>query len=60
MGLLTDLVKTTIKVVAAPIYVPLKILEILQEPSQYNYPYHDSGIERDADSLSDLEQNSNT
>jgi hypothetical protein len=32
MGLLKDLVKTSIKIVAAPVYVPLKIAETLQQP----------------------------
>jgi len=47
MGLLTDLVKTSIKIVAAPIYIPLKIAETLQQPPQYNHWYHDSGREQE-------------
>jgi hypothetical protein len=47
MGLFKDLVKTSIKVAAAPIYIPLKIVEKLQQPPQYNYWYHDSGREQE-------------
>ena len=49
MGLFTDLIKTSIKVVAAPIYIPLKVVENLKAPSQYNYWYHDSGRQQESD-----------
>jgi len=47
MGLLTGLVKTGIKIVAAPIYIPYKIVETLQQPPQYNHWIHDSGREQE-------------
>jgi hypothetical protein len=43
MGMLRDLVKTSLKVVAAPIYIPIKIAESLSQPPQYNHWYHDGG-----------------
>ena len=49
VGLLKDMVKTTVKVVAAPIYVPLKIVEWVQAPNQYEFWYHDSGRKQDDD-----------
>ncbi|MFY9726601.1 MAG: hypothetical protein WB579_01930 [Bryobacteraceae bacterium] len=52
MGLLTDLVKTSIKIAAAPIYIPLKIAETLEQPPQYNHWYHDSGREQEDSSAS--------
>jgi hypothetical protein len=48
MGMLKCLVMTCIKVAAAPVYVPYKIcqaLDDLNKPSGYNWWYHDSGRE---------------
>ena len=56
MGLLKDLVKTSIKIVAAPVYVPLKIAETLQQPPQYNHWHHDSGREQEATGTSSESQ----
>jgi len=50
MGLLKDLVKTSIKVAAAPIYIPLKVAETLQQTPQSNHWYHDSGREQEDNS----------
>lgn len=56
MGLFRELIKTSVKVVAAPIYVPLKIAESLRKPSTYNYWYHDGGQGSDTDSSASSEK----
>jgi hypothetical protein len=55
MGHLRKLIKTGVKVaevgakvVAAPVYVPLKLAESLRKPSTYNYWVHDGGQGTDA------------
>jgi hypothetical protein len=52
MGLLTDFVKTSIKIVAAPVYIPYTIVKTLQQPPQYNHWVHDSGREQEDSSSS--------
>ncbi len=36
MGFLTDIVKTGIKVVAAPVYIPYKVIKKIEKSSQYD------------------------
>jgi hypothetical protein len=47
MGLLKSLVKTSIKIVAAPIHIPISIAKELKKPPQYNWWYHSGGQEED-------------
>lgn len=56
MGLLKDLVNTSIKVAAAPIYIPYTIVKALQQPPQYNHWVHDSGREQEDTSTSSESQ----
>jgi len=50
MGLIKKMVKGSIKIALAPIYLPLKALdkvdETLHKPASYEYWYHDSGVEK--------------
>lgn len=43
MGLLTELVKISIKVAAAPLYIPCKLIEKSEKSTQYD------GLDRDPD-----------
>jgi hypothetical protein len=47
MGLIRSLAKTSIKIVAAPIYIPYKIAKELKKPPQYNWWYHLGGQTED-------------
>lgn len=49
IALLKDMIKTTVKLAAAPIYVPVKMVEWVQAPNQYEFWYHDSGSRQDDD-----------
>jgi hypothetical protein len=56
MGFLKDFAKGAVKIVAAPLYVPLKVAEELEKPPQYNWWYHDGRGESDDSARSEYEQ----
>jgi hypothetical protein len=56
MGILSSLLITCVKVAAAPVYVPYKMVKALDElekPATYNWWYHDSGREQSEAAASD-------